>query len=249
MNHKRTEWTIIYHTADTHVCPHIHKDFYEKSNPDANILYADGREYTLPNPYSSHKVKDVNSNCGIDTSVSAMEAVKKGSLRSKLVVNHDKFLRDWLRDNFHRITTDNIALYEWDVLLNNTLPVMEVNAIHVRISDGKHPSLGKVKKFNKNISKGMAPFGAFYANKHFIEQMIDVRYDYLYDQDLFCEARLTVLAHLTQTEILQDRQIITEPPGLQLNNIEKTMASVEFENFEMPRGCFHPIKKPIYVEK
>jgi len=226
------------------VCPHIHKIFYEKSNPDANIIYADGREYYLPDPYSSHKVKSVNSNNDVDVEKFALVGGSLTDLQRVLVVNHDKYLREWLRDNFHRITTDNIAFYEWDVLLNKTLPCIEVDAIHVRISHDMHPSLRKVAKFNKNISRGMAPFGAFYANKYFIEQMIDVKYDYLYDQDLFCEARLVVLADLTQTRIIQDKQIMKSPPPLlRLTEIKENLIAGGIKVQEIPEECLHPIKQ------
>jgi hypothetical protein len=83
-----------------------------------------------------------------------------------------------------------------------------------------------VKKIYKNISTGVAPFGTFYANKYFVEQMIDEKYDYLYDQSLFCEARLTILANLTQTKIVQEKKI--------------HIGAIEGE--EVPAGCFHPVK-------
>lgn len=233
MKKTNTDWTIIYHTADSQICPHIHRYFYEKSNPEANILYADGREYFLPDPHSSHRVKDVNSGSKLDISKTALQSVKKDKLRQTLVFNHDKYLRDWLKDNFHKITTNNVAFFEWDVLLNKELPPVNIDALHVKcITNTEKNSwfwMKDIKKIDKNISTGVAPFGTFYANKYFIEQMIDEKYDYLYDQILFCEARLRVLAELTQTKIVEEKKIHIEA----------------LEGEEVPVGCFHPVKSKI----
>jgi hypothetical protein len=228
----KNNWTIIYHTADSQTCPHIHKAFYEKSNPSVNILYADGREYFLPNPYSSYQVKSVNSNYEINASLTALHSCAKDKIRRALIVNHDKFLRDWLKDNFDKINTNNIAFFEWDVLLNQKLPCIKVDAIHAKyITNLTRPWhwMKHVAKINKNISTGMAPFGAFYANRYFIEEMIDSKYDYLYNQDLFCEARLTVLANLTQTKIVKDEKILCG----------------KLQGREVVTGCFHPVKSKI----
>ena len=233
MENKLTDWTIIYHTADSQICPHIHRSFYEKSNPSANILYADGREYFLPDPRSSHRVKDINSDSKLDISEKAIKSCKKNKLKKFMILNHDKYLRDWLKDNFHKITTNNVAFFEWDVLLNKELPPININALHVKFitNCGQRPWfwMKHVEKIDKNISTGIAPFGTFYANKYFVEQMIDAKYDYLYDQSLFCEARLRVLAELTQTKIVQEKQI--------------HLGALEGE--EVPVGCFHPVKSKI----
>lgn len=229
---QETDWTIIYHTADSQICPHIHRSFYEKSNSSANILYADGREYFLPVPHDSLKVKDVNLGREIDTQTTALHSCKADKLRRFLICNHDKYLRDWLKDNFDKITTNNVAFFEWDVLLNQKLPSIKVDAIHAKyISNLTEPWywMGHVAKINKNILTGMAPFGAFYANRYFIEEMIDSKYDYLYDQDLFCEARLTVIANLTQTKIIKDEKILCG----------------KLQSREVAMGCFHPVKSKI----
>jgi hypothetical protein len=135
-----------------------------------------------------------------------------------------------LKDNFHKITTNNVAFFEWDVLLNKELPPVNIDALHVKFitNTGENPWfwMQDVKKIYKNISTGVAPFGTFYANKYFVEQMIDEKYDYLYDQSLFCEARLTILANLTQTKIVQEKKI--------------HIGAIEGE--EVPAGCFHPVK-------
>ena len=67
------------------------------------------------------------------------------------------------------------------------------------------------------------------ANKYFVEKMIDEKYDYLYDQSLFCEARLRILANLTQTKIVQEKEI--------------HIGALEGE--EIPAECFHPVKSKI----
>jgi hypothetical protein len=236
---QQTDWTIIYHTADSQICPHIHRFFYEKSNPLANILYADGKEYFLPHPHSSYQVKNINLGIEIDTQTTALDFCKGDKLRSFMIHNHDKYLRDWLKDNFNKITTNNVALFEWDVLLNKQLPSIKVNGIHIKhITNTKKPWpwMNQVAKINKNISTGMAPFGVFYTNRYFIEQMIDEKYDYLYNQDLFCEARLTILSHLIQANILEDRKIFQY----------RAISNPKFKDNQIPTGCFHPVKEKVY---
>lgn len=236
---QQTDWTIIYHTADSQLCPHIHRSFYEKSNSSANILYADGRKYFLPPPYDSLQVKDVNSSYEIDTSIDALGSTKGHWLRKFLIFNHDKYLRDWLKDNFDKITTNNVAFFEWDVLLNKKLPPIKVDGIHIKNITNTKKSwywMDEVRKINENISIGMAPFAAFYVNRYFIEQMIDEKYDYLYNQHLFCEARLTILSHLIQANILEDRKIFQY----------RAISNPKFKDNQVPTGCFHPVKEKVY---
>lgn len=229
------KWTIIYHTADSNICPHIHKSFYEKSNPSANILFADGQDYYLPKPYSDHKVKDVNHGKKNNPDKWALHTVAGDKLRVILVRNHDKFLRDWLKDNFDKITTNNIAFFEWDVLLNKELPSINVKGFLVKkISNiDRHWSwIEDVKKFDEKINTGIVPFGTFYTNKDFVKQMIDSKYDYLYDQDLFCEARLTIMANFLNQNIVEYNEIFAGGENAQ----SETGAN---------EGCFHPVKKEI----
>lgn len=239
------DWTIIYHTADSSVCPHIHRSFYEKSNPSANILYADGREYFLPNPYTLNKVKEINLNVEIDFSKMAIVDSCKDELRSTMINNHDKFLRDWLKDNIHMITTNNVAFFEWDVLLNKELPLTRIEGLNFwnTISPRRSKAWGEyILNLNKNVKKLVSPFAGFYTNKDFIEQMISDKYDYLYEQNIFCESRISILAYLTGVKLERNKGIFSQKHPLK--KPECLNREYKSEN-EVPTGCFHPIKQRI----
>ena len=234
-----SDWTIIYHTADSTFFPHIHKNFYEKSNPSANILYADGRNYYLPKPKTSMKVKDVNDKVP-DLSKPALR-VTTGFSKRLLVRNHDKFLRDWLKDNFDKIKTNNVAFFEWDVLLNKKLPSLVIDDLYVKCITNKNKPWYRMKEITKYnntlpISTGFAPFGAFYTNKNFVEQMINSRYDSLYNENLFCECRLTILAYYTNTNIVEYDDIVKP-------------LSCHKDGKKILKGCFHPVKTRFDVNK
>lgn len=241
------KWTIIYYTADTSICPHIHGSFYKKSNPSANILHADGREYLLPN--STYRVKDINSSSKPNVKERALKDSRKDKLRHKLVRNNDKFLRDWIKDNYHTITTNNVAFFEWDVLLNKQLPDINIrnmkawNATSVRNAK-KWQWLKEILEHEKNVNTTVCPFAGFYLSKNFIKQMISSKYDYLYELDIFCEARLSILAHLIEAKPETDREIFN-----QKNPLEKPESlKLQYKNIdEVPTGCFHPIKENILI--
>lgn len=239
------DWTIIYHTADSSVCPHIHRSFYEKSNPSANILYADGREYFLPNPYTLNKVKEINLNVEIDFSKMARQDSCKDEMRHTMINNHDKFLRDWLKDNIHMITTNNVALFEWDVLLNKELPLTKIEGLNAW--NAESPRRARVwgeyiLNLNKNVKKLLSPFAGFYTNKDFIEQMISDKYDYLYEQNIFCESRISILAYLTGVKLERNKGIFNQKHPLE--RPEFLNREYKSEN-EVPTGCFHPVKQRI----
>lgn len=256
----KNDWTIIYHTADSSLCPHIHSSFYEKSNPSANILHADGREYFLPTPYSSYKVKDVNYNIEVDFSKMALHDSNGDELRSMLVRNHDKFLRNWLKDNFHMITTNNVAFFEWDVLLNKELPHIKIEGFNcwsqakIRDVSSKNYANKKTKflgyckealKYEKNIERFVAPFAGFYTTKDFIEQIISSKYDYLYELDIFCEVRMSILTYLTNVKLETNRTIFNGDAILTIAKRALELDQKYKNENEVPIGCFHPIKQKI----
>ena len=242
---KKNSWTIIYHTADSSVCPHIHHSFYEKSNPSANILYADGREYFLPTPYHSKKVKNINLGVEIDFSKMARQDSREDELRNTMIHNHDKFLRDWIKDNIHKITTNNVAFFEWDVLLNKELPLTRIEGLHFwnALPPGHSMVWGDdILNRVKDVETLVSPFAGFYTNKDFIEQMISDKYDYLYEQDIFCEVRISILAHLTGVKPETNREIFNQPNPLK----KPESLNREYKNKDkVPIGCFHPIKQKI----
>lgn len=242
-----TDWTIIYHTADSAICPHIHKFFYEKSNPSANILYADGRKYFLPNPHAQYTAEQINKDKKLNKETLALQSFNDDIARKQLIRNHDKLLRDWLKDNFHLITTNNVACFEWDVLLNKQLPSLNIECLTSWgawsfSSDTKWGHAKPILYYEKNVKTIVSPFGGFYSTRDFIEEMISSKYDYLYQSSIFCEARMSILAYLTNVKIKADKTIFDQECAL----IKPEFIKEKYQNIhEVPIGCFHPIKSAI----
>jgi hypothetical protein len=196
-------------------------------------------------------VKDVNSNSSSKPTfkVGALQDSSKDKLTHNVVRNNDKFLRDWIKDNYHTITTNNVAFFEWDVLLNKQLPDINIRNITSwrarKLSNAKRwPWLKELLEHGKNVNTAISPFAGLYLSKNFIKQMISSKYDYLYELDIFCEVRLSILAHLIEAKPKADREIFNQNHPLKKPEFLK----LQYKNIdEVPTGCFHPIKENILI--
>jgi len=146
------------------------------------------------------------------------------------------------------ITTNNVAFFEWDVLLNKELP-------HIKIEGFNSTVVGWIKKlkwqyyeealkYEKNIERFVAPFAGFYTTKDFIEQIISSKYDYLYELDIFCEVRMSILTYLTNVKPKVDKTIFDSENLARRPQVDFLNQKYKNEN-EVPIGCFHPIKHKI----
>ena len=236
------KWTIVYHTSDSKYFPHIHEKYVVGSNPDANVLLADGSKYYLPEPHSNLTVRDVNelSQIKYNTGSSALKICRGSEMNLIVVRNHDKFLRDWLIDNFSEIKTNNIAFFEWDVILNEELPDIHIDGFYSKFKrDSRWCWFSECKNIFSDIKYAAPPFAAFFTSKDFIKKMIDSKYDAIYNSNIFCEARISAIIHDTKTKIYSCRDTY-------FKEIHIPEEGVLFEKHNILKGgIFHPIKKPI----
>ena len=104
--------------------------------------------------------------------------------------NNDRYIREWLRNNYHKILHNNIAFVEWDVIITTNLPNINVCGFI-----GKHlqkPGVNEWLWFNEIHSLGKYKTHAMGAAP-FAIQFMDKQYDDIYAQDIFCELRLPTI--------------------------------------------------------
>lgn len=235
-------WTIVYHTSDSKYFPHIHENYIVDSNPDADILLADGSKYHLPQPYSNFTVRDVNelNQIKYTASSSALKICRDSELNLIVVRNHDKFLRDWLVDNYSKIETNNIAFFEWDVIVNETLPDIYIKGVYSKFKrDSRWCWFSECRNIFSDIKYSAPPFAAYFTSKKFIKKMINSKYDEMYNSNIFCEARISALIHDTKVKI-------TSCKDTYFKNIHIPEENKIFKKSDILKGgIFHPIKKPI----
>jgi len=159
-------WTIFYSFHDTP----LHLDFVEKSNP-----YADVIPLNIKNEYTQHFAWR----------------------------NSDNLVRNKVRQQIDRIKTHNVAIAEYDVLINEALPEINIDSIYckkiMRLDNNKNwhwfketNRLGPLKEF----ALGLFPMGFLIMNIEHLNIWIDHQYDFLYEENIFCELRLgTVFNH------------------------------------------------------
>lgn len=199
-------WTII--NTSHRDFPHI--DYLKKTNPQAQIICA---------------------NIG-------------GILSPKMSYqNSDMLIRNWLIKNFSYIDNSNIAIFEWDTLCNMELPtnIELTNEILVKesISYAKHPSWFWFKDIDKlgeykEYAHGLQPLGVILIDKESLSQILDQRFDKIFNTSIFSELRLpTVLNSLRVTikQINDDRF-----------KFIRTHPAFDSEITEISLGIYHPIK-------
>lgn len=110
--------------------------------------------------------------------------------------NNDSILRQWIKNNISIIKHNNIALLEWDVLVTQKLPDIQIDGLmgkYVRTisSDPSWPWFKESRRLDmyKKHAIGVAPFGVLFMNKKCLDVIIDPEFDAIYNKDIFCELR------------------------------------------------------------
>lgn len=151
--------------------------------------------------------------------------------------NGDLLVREWLKNNYDKILYDNIAILEWDVLVNMSLPSFKVKGLIAKDKHIYHPrnrwhwfcEMGLLESYRR-YTVGISPLGVLFMNKKCIEVLLDNEFDFLYNRDIYSELRLPT--------ILNSKQI---PIGNQsMPNV--SYLPVDFTN---QNTIYHPIKSKI----
>ena len=186
----------------------IHLEHLRQSNPDANILLCDISSYNL-------------------------------SLGTKYCWrNSDAFIRNWLRNNRSSITSNHIAIIEWDVLITKPLPDLCFDGfvcknIHRHSKNWywfkESKLLGKYEEFKI----GITPLAVLFMDQNCIDTLIDKEFDSIFSADIFCELRLPT--------VINSRKI-----NISTYHMPNISASKTIYNSNIP-DIYHPIKEKIYT--
>jgi hypothetical protein len=183
----------------------VHLEHLQKSNSDNNILLCDISSYSL-------------------------FVEKKYCWK-----NNDLLIRNWIRQNRSKITNENIALVEWDVVISQKLPDLKVKGLIGKniqnygsgwywFCDSK--KLGPIEKYRI----GITPFALLFMDQQCIDYWIHYEFDPLYVCDIISELRLPSL--------LNSKNIpITTYP---MPNMSATVTQ-----FSNTPGMYHPVKQKI----
>lgn len=151
--------------------------------------------------------------------------------------NGDLLVREWLRNNYDKILYDNIAILEWDVLVNAPLPPFKVKGLiakdkHIYYSGNRWHWFCERNLLEQYIQYaiGIAPLGVLFMNKKCIEILLDNQFDSLYNKDIYSELRLPTILNSKQVSI-----------GMH------PMPNVSYlpMTFTNKRSIYHPIKSKI----
>lgn len=148
--------------------------------------------------------------------------------------NADKLVRNWLRDNIERIQTNNIAILEWDVFVNQELPNISVSGLFCK----EHKIYG-VHEWNwfkeifqlgeyKTYAAGIVPLGVMFADQKCVQTIISPEFDDLYEKDIFCELRIGTILRSKNIEVT-----------------EYSMPNVFWDGYYQPinqKSIYHPMK-------
>lgn len=157
----------------------------------------------------------------------------------KIIVwrNNDRYIREWLRENHHKIIHNNVAFIEWDVVVSTKLPDTNIDGFVGRnlqilgtnewLWFNEIDRLGKYKDY----AMGAAPFAVQFMDKKCVDIWMSEEYDDIFSQDIFCELRLpTVMNHA----------------GVKMS--EHLLPYVEWHPMQYNKnipGIYHAIKDPV----
>lgn len=203
-------WTIIY---TYHAAP-LHLEHLRKSNPKSQIIPLH-LKHNLPEPV--------------------------------IWRTSDKIVRELIKNIIDIIYYDNILLIEWDIYINTEVPVIEFDGMLAKYNSTDQSNgwihWQDVAKFPKEYLPYIAssPLWGFTGIKlKYLKQLLDPKYDEIYDMDIFCEIRsATLVASMggTVTQYPYEwREFLLTGPG--------TEEFVRNELIKNPdkQGFFHPVK-------
>lgn len=198
MDHlEQYKWTIV---CNDHKNEFIHSEHISKSNPEAQLILAD----ISNNHFAAWR-------------------------------NYDCISREWFKNHFQEIKYSNIAVVEWDVLITEKLPNIYIDGFIGKRKKTlpKHKNTwpwfkekSKLCEFEK-YAVGMAPLAVYFINRSSLETILDSKFDYIFNQDIFGELRL--------------------PSVLNSQNINICEYPMPFVfsypiSFKIESGIYHPIK-------
>jgi hypothetical protein len=159
--------------------------------------------------------------------------------------NSDNLVRDKIKEHINSIRSQNIAIAEYDVLIKESLPNLNIDAVYckkiMRLDKNKNwhwfrenSRLGPLKSF----ALGIFPMGFFLLNIEHLKYWLDSKYDFLYKENIFCELRLgTILNHAGSSIKEYNYPNILTRSALKHQNLEESILVSRQDS-----KIFHPVK-------
>lgn len=226
-----SDWTIIYYYNSRTHSP-IHATDNKESNKNTNFIIADVFDELFVQEYETNFSKNyIEGRTNLENELTGFE---KYSWR-----NCDKFIRHWLKKNKHLITTERVALIEWDVLFTKELPT-HLNLKNKILTRTRHlyskdrddwnwfREISQLDDFQKSAC-GITIMGCLLFDKTFLDIWLNQEFDPLYKKDIFCELRLgTIMNH----------------SNIEWDTYSSFMPEVRFNCCFKPEilGYYHPVK-------
>lgn len=165
----------------------------------------------------------------------------------------DRVTLTHVKNIFDQIQYDNLLLIEWDVLVNMELPKVEFADVFAKASyeapakdspDREKwwwKEIKKLPEFLQDHAHGIFPASVIGIKKDVLKQVIDPKWDEIFNQEIHCEVRLpTILNYLGYKakpwpkELGNDHLILD---GTQVETIKEI-----FKNNPETKGVIHPVK-------
>lgn len=209
-------WTIIYYYHNEPV----HLDILKKTNPQAQIIQLHTEHNLAPT--------EAHHNC---------DRVLRSNLKQKNILS--------------QVINDNILLVEWDVYINDLIPEINLSSMMTKATSRNNINWYWWKEVTKLPNElreyaTSAPLFSFIAiKKNILQEILNDKYDYIFNMQIFCELRLativTSLGYETETFPIELSQHIKD--GGDKNDFYPLLNFL-IQNPDT-KGIIHPIKSKI----
>lgn len=148
--------------------------------------------------------------------------------------NCDNLFRKWIKNNLDQISTNNIAILEWDVLVSCKLPDININGLFGKDVITRDQNwvwfrdCYKLSKY-KNYAIGLSPLAVLFMDKITLTTWTSDEFDAIYTKDIFSELRLPTLLNSKNISI----------NSFPMNNVD--WRNIIKYNSSIP-DIYHPIK-------
>lgn len=163
----------------------------------------------------------------------------------------DIIVRRWMKENHNQIKYNNVALLEFDVLLNMELPDINLENTIIgkhSVNPINHPEwwpFSDKKRLDhlEEYAHGLLYFGFYMMSRNCIDHLIKKEYDFLfeYERDMLCELRFATVLNHSKVSIKEAENSLLD--NFLCGGIGFEVKDIEY-NIDIP-GIYHPVKNPI----
>ena len=204
-------WTIIYHHYQKES---THLDKIIHSNPKSQII-------------------DIHTEHNYDKDIAWS--------------NNDRILRENLKKQIDNIIHEKVLLVEWDVLINMEVPDIKFDGLVAQNIFRKGDNikwywwkeLEKLPEYYKPFICGASLWSLIGITKECLVEILNSKYDDLYNMDIFCEIRTSTILRSLGFNMTK---FPTELSRFILRNESSALESMENIKYY---GIFHPVKNSV----